>query len=55
MPRLPLAESGVGVLESVTFTVKAVLSAVIGVPLMLPTAARVNPAGREVPFARVKL
>jgi hypothetical protein len=55
MLRFPVAESGVGVLESVTFTVKDVLPAVVGVPVMLPAEERVNPAGREVPLPKVKV
>jgi hypothetical protein len=55
MLRLPLAESGVGALESVTFTVKVVVPAVVGVPLMVPAEERANPAGREVPFPRRKV
>jgi hypothetical protein len=54
MLRLPFAVSGVGVVESVTSTVKVVLPAVVGVPLRLPADERVNPAGREVPLLRVK-
>jgi hypothetical protein len=54
MLRLPVCESGVGVLESTTWIEKAVLPALVGVPLITPAEERVNPAGREVPFARVK-
>lgn len=55
MLRLPVAESGAGVVESVTFTVKAVLPAVVGVPLMPPAEESDNPAGRPVPLAKVKV
>jgi len=55
MLRLPVCESGVGVLASTTWTEKAVLPALVGVPLIAPAEERVNPAGNEVPFARVKV
>jgi hypothetical protein len=54
MLRLPVWESGVGVVESTTSTVKAVLPALVGVPLIVPEEESVKPAGREVPFARLK-
>jgi hypothetical protein len=53
--RLPVCESGVGVVESTTWTVKGELPALVGVPLITPAEERVNPVGREVPFARVKV
>jgi hypothetical protein len=34
--------------------VKAVLPALVGVPLIVPEEESVKPAGREVPFARLK-
>jgi hypothetical protein len=55
MLRFPVCESGVGVLESTTWTEKLVLPAVAGVPLITPAEERVNPAGNEVPFARLKV
>jgi hypothetical protein len=55
MLRLPVCESGVGVLESTTWTEKAVLPALVGVPLIAPAEDRVNPVGKEVPFARLKV
>jgi hypothetical protein len=54
MLRLPFAERGAGVVESVTSTVKVVVPAVVGVPLMLPAEESVSPVGREAPLARVK-
>jgi hypothetical protein len=51
--RLPVWESGVGVLESTTWTEKLVLPVVVGVPLIAPKGASVKPAGREVPFVRL--
>jgi hypothetical protein len=51
--RLPVWESGVGVLESTTWTEKLVLPVVVGVPLIAPEGESVKPAGREVPFARL--
>ena len=41
--------------ESVTVTENGVLPAVVGVPLVTPAGERVNPAGRAVPLARVKV
>ena len=55
MLRLPVCESGVGVLESMTSTEKVVLPALVGVPLMAPAEERVNPAGKEVPFPRLNV
>jgi len=55
MLRLPVWESGVGVLESTTWIEKLVLPALVGVPLMTPAEERVNPAGNEVLFARLKV
>jgi hypothetical protein len=55
MLRLPVCESGVGVVESTTWTEKAVLPALVGVPLIAPAGDRVNPVGREVPLARLKV
>jgi hypothetical protein len=55
MLRLLVRESAVGVVESVTVTEKGVLPAVVGVPLITPAADRVNPAGKAVPLARVKV
>lgn len=37
------------VAESVTFTVKLTVAAVVGVPEMTPVVLRVSPAGREPP------
>ncbi len=53
--RLPVWESGVGVLESTTWTENAVVPALVGVPLMRHAEERVNPAGNPVPFARAKV
>ena len=55
MLRLPVWESGVGVLESMTSTEKVVLPTLVGVPLMAPAEERVNPAGKEVPFPRLNV
>jgi hypothetical protein len=44
----------VGVVESTTSTVKAVLPALVGVPLIVPEEESVKPAGREVPLPRLK-
>jgi hypothetical protein len=55
MLRLPVCESGVGVLESTTWTDKAALPALVGVPLIAPAAERVNPVGKEVPFTKLKV
>jgi hypothetical protein len=55
MLRLPVWESGVGVLESTTWIEKLVLPALVGVPLMTPAEERVNPAGNDVLFARLKV
>jgi hypothetical protein len=55
MLRLPVWESGVGVLESTTWIEKLVLPALVGVPLMTPAEETVNPAGNEVLFARLKV
>ena len=55
MLRLLVRESGVGVVESVTVTENGVLPAVVGVPLIAPAAESVNPAGRAVPLARIKV
>jgi hypothetical protein len=41
-----------GLLESVAFTVKADVPAVVGVPLTTQLADRVNPAGRVPPVCR---
>jgi hypothetical protein len=55
MLRFPVCERGVGVLESTTWTEKAVLPALVGVPLIVPAEERVSPAGNEVLFARLKV
>ena len=49
MLKLLVAVAG-GEAESLTFTVKLEVSAVLGVPVMLPVAFKVKPAG-SVPLA----
>jgi hypothetical protein len=63
--RLAVAVWGVGVAESVAFTVKLEVPAVVGEPEMMPAPLNVNPAGRlpevtvqeygAVPFDAVKV
>ena len=55
MLSFPDAESGDGVVESVTSTVKLVAPAAVGVPLTVPPEERVNPAGRALPLASIKV
>jgi hypothetical protein len=55
MLRLPVPESAFGVVESITSTVKLVLPAAVGVPLIAPAEERVNPAGKELPLARLNV
>jgi hypothetical protein len=55
MFKFPVCESGVGVLESTTWTEKAVLPALVGVPLIAPAEESVNPVGRELPLPRLKV
>ena len=54
MFRLPVWERGVGVVESFTSTEKAVAPALVGVPVIAPAVESVSPAGKVVPFARLK-
>jgi hypothetical protein len=42
-----VAVFAVGVVESVTFTVKVVEPAVVGVPEIVPLVERVKPAGKD--------
>ena len=55
MLSVPVCERGVGVPASVTCTEKLVVPVLVGVPPMAPEEARVSPAGREVPPARLKV
>jgi hypothetical protein len=50
--RLPVAVSGVGVDESVTFTVKGDVPEAVGVPEMTPRVLNVSPVGK-LPLVRL--